>query len=124
MSVRGNASVNHHWGASSVLTLYDFDGDEPFAQMDPRLLQVYVVDELSQAWWGRALSITSSPFSAKRKQANMPTAVRLRVTAPRCFPSPAMPNQGLLTITLVYPPLGFRKDVPVQVDYVNDDGIC
>jgi hypothetical protein len=116
MSLRGNPSVNHHWSASSVLTLHDFDLDEGFQNMDPRLLCVYVMDESNQPWWGRVLSLGSNGTTAK-----------LRVTAPRCFAQPSFPDNGLLIITLVYPstpevPKGLWKQVPVQVDYVDDNG--
>ena len=124
MSMRGNPSVNHHCCASSVLSLHDFDGDDGFQNMDARLLRAYVVDEQGQAWWGRVLSIS---LAKPPSNSVHPATVKLRVTAPCSFPIPTFPEHGLLRVTLIYPrtlrvPTEFYKEIPVQVDYVDDNG--
>jgi len=125
MSMRGNPSVNHHWCASSVLTLHDFDGDDHFDEFKPCFLRAFVVDESNQAWWGRILSVVllRSPSSQIK-----PAVVTLRVTAPRCFTTAEMPRNGVLTVTLTHPPTssypsGFWKQIPVPVEYVDDNGL-
>jgi hypothetical protein len=108
--MRGNPSINHHWSASSVMTLHDPDMDEGFQYMDPRFVSVYIMDESNQTWWGRVLSISSRGRT-----------IKIRVTAPRHFASPDFPDRGFFTITLTYPS-GFWYQFPVAVDYVDDNG--
>ena len=112
MSIRGNPAVNHHWSASSVLTLHDFDGDEHLGQLNAAGFRVYAVDESNEAWWCRILSI--SPDG---------TTMNLRLTAPRCFASSDFPDNGFIIITLTHPDWQKPKKVPIAVDYVNDNGI-
>jgi hypothetical protein len=49
--------------------------------------------------------------------------MNLRLTAPRCFPSPDFPDNGIMNITLIHPAWQKPKRVQIAVDYVDDNGI-
>ena len=119
MSMQGKPSINHHCCASSVVTAHDFEGDEHLEKIPPGRLLAFAVDESGNAWWARVLSVVSAK---KPNGPNRAATVKLRVTAPHCFTNPVFPASGELTITLWYPPTGFRADIPVSVEYVDDNG--
>ncbi|HEV3145117.1 MAG TPA: hypothetical protein VGZ47_14605 [Gemmataceae bacterium] len=110
MHNHGFASINRHWCASSDVTIIDTNGG--FEGMYPQYFSVRVTDEAKSVWFGKVLAVNTKG-----------TVLKLRVTAPRCFPSAEFPDSGTLHIELKYGQHEF-KICKMPVYYVDDNGWC